>query len=446
MEPRADDTNPRGSAWQLIGAALLLGAMVGAAWFAILTPAERRVATAVAPVVAAAAQAPAREGDIAKLMQVEPATEPAPVEPAENETLICGQVLPRDALAEDRVEQTLQEVGAAQALTQFAQTQLTDGDHARAVGLVLRMHADANHGEPSQRQDECRSDDCWRQQQRDHAARVAPLLSELATLAAASTDARVVMLAREQCFALSNDAAPLPHCQALTARRLVALDRDNAVAWLALAVEEPAAIDEAMHQATIAPRWDDHATAARRYIARVDAKGGLRSMVLVQALMATPTTQSITAPQSLLQHCSAPAVARDANRRQQCEQLAQGLRARANSLMGLSTAALIAKALGRDEADAWREDARLLAHVAQARSDDPAARDADARECAVGLPRELLLRSAREGEVPAVRALMRESGLSEAQWRERLAAADAAASAAAAQQLASAAAAASAPR
>ena len=44
----------------------------------------------------------------------------------------------------------------------------------------------------------------------------------------------------------------------------------------------------------------------------------------------------------------------------------------------------------------------------------------DAQDCAVGMPRELLLRSAREGEVPALRALMQASGQSEAQWREHM--------------------------
>jgi hypothetical protein len=441
-----DDSMQEGSGgWQLAGAAILVGALAGAAWFAINTPSSQRPPAATGVVAEAAPTAPP-EGDIAKLMQVEPKAEPAPIEPAADEALICGQVLPRAALADDRIAQTLQDAGAAQALTEFAQQRLADDDHARAVGLVLRMQADANYGEAGYKA--CDNDECWKRAALAHAQRVAPLLTELATLGATTTDPRAMMLAREQCWLLANDSAPLPHCQALTARRLVALDRGNAAAWLALAVEEPAAIDEAMYQASIAPRWDDHATGARRFIERVDAKGGLRSMVLVQTLMATPASQSIGATQSVLQHCGANAVAADANRRQQCEQLALSLRSRSTSLMGLTSAGLIAKALGRDDADAWRDEARLLAHVQKVRDNDEAAQYADARECAFGLPRELLLRSAREGEVPVLRALMQSSGASPAQWRESLAAADAAAAAeAASKKLASAAAlAASAPR
>ena len=449
MKPiEAQDTKQDGGGggWQLAGAALLLGAIVGAGWFAIRTPVEQRVVTEAAAVVVAATAASAPQGDIAKLMQVEPAAEIEAVEVAADQALVCGQVLPRAALSEDRIAQTLQDVGAAQALAQFAQQQLTDDDHARAVGLVLRMQADANYGQADAAV--CSDANCWKQQAQAHAQRVAPLLTELATLGANTTDPRALTLAREQCYLLSNDAMPLPHCRTLTARRLVALDRDNAAAWLALAAEEPAAIDEAMYQAAIARRWDDHTGSARRFIERIDAKGGLRSMVLVQALLTTPSTQPISAQQQVLQHCSAKAVAADANRRLQCEQLAQGLRTHSHSLSGLATAALLAKALARDDALAWHEEARLLTHVLQSRADDDKARDADARECTFALPRELLLRSAREGEVPAVRALMQASGLSTAQWRERLAAADAAEAAAqASKKLASAAdLAASAPR
>jgi hypothetical protein len=448
---QADATPDDGSSspWPLAGAALLVGVFVGAVWFAINTPLERRVAAPAAPVVAEVGEppsVPALQGDIAELLKVEPAAEPAPIEVAADQALVCGKVLPRVALAEDRIAQTLQDVGAGQALVQFAQQQLTDDDHARAVGLVLRMHADAHYREGGAAA--CQSDDCWKQQAQAHAERVAPLLTELATLAATTTDARALTLAREQCGLLTHDTAPLPHCQALTARRLVALDRDNAAAWLALALEEPGAIDEAMHQATLARQWNDHATAARRFIERVDANGGLRSMVLVQSLLMTPPAQPISAQQLVLQHCGAKSVVADANRRQQCEQLAQGLRTHSHSLIGLATAALVAQALGRDDAEAWREDARLLAHVQQVRSSDESAQSADARDCSVALPRELLLRSAREGEVPALRAWMQASGADEAQWRERLAAADAAEAAAqASKKLASAAAlAASAPR
>jgi hypothetical protein len=410
-------TDKVNSTWQTVGAALLVGAIAGVVWFAVNTPSER---PADRPVTAAAEapRAAERDADIAKLLQVDR----APVEGlpplSADEVRVCGQAVPRAALAEDRIEKTLHEAGAAAALEQFARQQLADSDHARAVGLVLRMQADSSYREGGYAN--CKTDDCWKQQTKAHAERVAPLLTELATLAASSTDPRVMMLARDECAVLTADAAPMPHCQALTARRLVALDRDNAVAWLAVAAEEPAAVDEAMYQASIAQRWDDYATSARRFLERVDAKGGLRSMVVVQSLLMVPAIRSIEGQQLVMQHCSAKPVAGDANRHQLCEKVAAVLHDRSTSVTGLVTAGALAKALGSVHADAWREQGKLLNHVLFAQSLDEAAQTRDAQDCAVGMPRELLLRSAREGEVPALRALMQASGQSEAQWREHM--------------------------
>lgn len=429
-----------GSLWPVAGAALLVGAIVGVVWFALNTPRERAVSAAAPP--PAVATEPARDSDIARILQVEPPAA-APVELAEHEMLVCGQVLPRDALADERIAQTLHEAGAGEAIERFARTQLGDDDHARAVALALRLHVLANHGPAPTTP--CEGEACQAREAQALAERAAPLLTELATLAAGSSDARAVMLAREQCFVLTSDERPLAHCQALTARRLVALDPGNAAAWLELASEEPAAAAEALHQATLAPRWQTHATASRRFVERVDAKGGVASWAVVQALTALPQSVSASVSQRLMPHCAAAVVAADANRRQQCEQLALALRERSTDLMGLFVASAIGRALEHPQAAAWRDEARLLAHVEQVQASDPAAQDALARECTVGLPRALMQRAAREGEVPALRALMQASGLSETQWREALAAADEAA--AASQKLASAAAvAASAPR
>jgi hypothetical protein len=406
---------------QTVGAALIVGAIGGAAWFAINTPTERPAATAAAMPAEPANEPATRSGDIAALMEVkrEPVEGVPPLSP--DEMRICGQAVPRAALAEEQIGRTLQEAGAAEALEQFARQHLGDDDHARAVGIVLRMQADANYrGDAPDGQAACKTDDCWKQQARAHAERVAPLLTELATLAANSSDPRVMMLARDQCFTLATDNAPTPHCQALTARRLLALDRDNAVAWLALAAEEPAATDEAMYQASLARRWDDYAMASRRFIERVDAKGGLRSMVLVQSLLSVPAIRSIEGQQQVVQQCSAKAVAADANRHQLCEKLAEVLHSRSTSVSGLVTAGTLAKALDSAHAPAWQEQGLLLNHVLLAQSLDEAAQARDAQDCAVGMPRELLLRSAREGEVPALRALMQASGQSEAQWREHM--------------------------
>ncbi len=445
-EPEShDEQAPRATGhWPLAGAALLVGAIVGAAWFALNTPPpERTVAAAAAPAPQAAAAA-AGDADLARVLRTEPPAA-APVELAEDETLVCGQVLPRAALADDRLAQTLQAAGAAEAIERFARTQLADDDHARAVALALRLHLLTQHGPVPTTP--CKDDDqaCQTREAQALAERAAPLLAELATLAAGSSDARAVMLAREQCLVLTSDERPLAHCQALTARRLVALDPGNAAAWLELATEEPAAAAEAFHQATLAPRWQTHATAARRFVERVDAKGGIASWAVVQALTALPQSASASVSQRVLPHCAAAAVAADANRRQQCEQLALALRERSTDLMGLFVASAIGRAIEHPQAAAWRDEARVLAHVEQVQASDPTAQDALARDCSVGLPRELMQRAARDGEVAALRALMQASGLSEAQWRAALAAADEAA--AASQKLAAAATgAASAPR
>jgi hypothetical protein len=412
-----DDSQGNNTTWQTVGAALIAGAIAGAAWFAVNTPSERPVAAATAP-AEPARDSGVRSGDIAALLEVKT----APVEslpPLSNDELrVCGQAVPRAALAEDRIDKTLQDAGAGAALQAFAQQQLTDSDHARAVGIVLRIQADANYRPGSEAG--CNTADCWKQQTRAHAERVAPLLTELATLAAGSTDPRVMMLARDECAVLTADAAPSPHCQALGARRLVAIDRDNAVAWLALAAEEPAALDEALYQASLARRWEDYATASRGFIERVDAKGGLRSMVVVQSLLAVPALRHVEGQQIVIKHCSTTPLAGDANRQQLCEKVARTLHERSTSVTALVTAGTVARALGSADAQAWAEQGRLLNHVLLAQSLDEAAQTRDAQDCAVGLPRELLLRSAREGEVPALRALMQASGQSEAQWREHM--------------------------
>jgi hypothetical protein len=413
----------RSKTWQTVGAALIVGAIAGAVWFAVHTPSEQRRASATGAVVEPASASAARGGDIAALLEVKTAPVESPPPLADNELRVCGQTVPRAALAEERIDKTLQDAGAGAALTAFAQQQLTDSDHARAVGLVLRMRADANYSEGGYAS--CKTDDCWQQATRAHAERVAPLLTELATLATSSSDPRVTMLARDECAVLTADAAPSPHCQALTARRLVALDRDNAVAWLALAAEEPSATDEAMHQASLARRWDDYATASRQFIERVDAKGGLRSMVVVQSLLAVPAIRSIEGQQLVMRHCGAKPVAGDANRHQLCDKLADGLHARSTSVMGRVAAGSIARSLGRAEAEAWGEQAKVLSYVSL-QSASEQSQERDAQDCSFGMPRELLLRSAREGEVPALRALMQASGQSEARWREQMLTFDAA--------------------
>jgi hypothetical protein len=338
--------------------------------------------------------------------------------------LVCGQAVDREALADDRLARTMDEAGALQAVAQFTHARLTDDDHARAVGAVMRVRHDAGADAPPSAE-----------------------LAELAVLADASRDARVWQLARDECRLTGANGAATPptppHCQPLTARRLVALDGENAHAWLALAAEEPAAVDEALHQASLAPRWDDHATAARRFVDRVDAKAGLHGLAQMRALLAVPAVRSIESRQILLRECSADRVRVDANRAQLCLRLADNLQAHGKSVADLTTAGLLAQSIGHARADEWRDEARVLVLALRHAATDAAAQERVATECSLGLSRELLLRSAHEGEVAAMRAWINASGVSTAQWLDRANAEDAAEQAI---KLASAAQAASAPR
>jgi hypothetical protein len=423
-----DDAHPPPAApararWPAIVAALVVGALIGAIGFALqqnLERARRADVAARAPAAAGSVPAP-KDADIARLLHVEPPQDPASTPLSADQMRVCGEVVPRDVLADDRIERTLAEAGAGAAIERFAQD-LNDDEHARAVALVLRMQVDAHYRDTPDAARNCRTDECWKRANRAHVERVAPLRDRLATLAAASSDARVVYLAREQCQALTVDTPASPHCQALTARRLVALDRDNAAAWIALAVEEPAAVDEALYQASIAARWDDYALAARRFVERVDAKGGLRSLAVTQALLAVPGSRAVDSLQLVLDRCSARRLA-DANLRQQCEQLATTLLERSRNLMLHGTGIALATTLGRDDAAPRSELAQLLSFVLDESGRDEEQREALDASCGLGLPRDLLVRSARDGELPAAREMLQRSATPESLWRERMQAA-----------------------
>lgn len=410
-----------GGAWQVIGAALLVGVIAGAAWFAAQTPKAASTPAAVAMSQDSEAPAPPPAADIAELMRVAPSTPDKPPPVAAGHTRICGQEVELDALSDERAQATLMQAGAAEALQAFARQQLTDSDHARAVGLVLQMHADANYREDGGGYQRCIDDakdkDCFARETRAHAERVAGVLDALATLADRSSDPRVMLLAREQCEVLVQGSAQTPRCQMLTARRLVALDRDNAVAWLTLAGEEPGALAEAMYQAAHAPRWDDYSNSARRYVDRVDAKGGLHSLVVLEALMSTSPFIALLPHQLLHDHCSAKRVA-DANRREECELITNGLLDRSGSLIANAVGVRLATTLGRPDADVRRDEFTLAQFVLQQASEDEDMQAQWAKTCSLGMPRELLLQSATEGDMAAARGLIKASGKSTAQWRE----------------------------
>ncbi len=68
----------RSKTWQTFGAALIVGAITGAAWFAVNTPSEQRPAAVAATVVEPAPASAAHGGDIAALMEVKPAPVESP--------------------------------------------------------------------------------------------------------------------------------------------------------------------------------------------------------------------------------------------------------------------------------------------------------------------------------------------------------------------------------
>jgi hypothetical protein len=319
--------------------------------------------------------------------------------------LVCDQAIPRAALTNRNAAGAVFGATAVEAVLAFAR-RLDDDDHARAVAIGLRMHAEhplSLHGTAG-----CVEPACVEQQARRDEGLSATFVAELASLASRSDDPRVFTMARDQCARLGPMSPTQPHCRMLSARRWAAIEPGNGFAWLALAAEEPATLDEAMHQAALARRWDDHSYAAWRFVDRVDPGGGIGSMAVQVALMAMTQTAALEGLTLANRYCAA-SMLRDVNRRQTCERLAAGMRDGSRSVMSLYTGSAIAAQLGWPDAALRREEARTLTqHFATHNSDDAA----DARlleRCEHTMPLAIALDFARIGEVAVARARAMES-------------------------------------
>lgn len=145
----------------------------------------------------------------------------------------------------------------------------------------------------------------------------------LLDLARSTGEAWIVQLALQACD--QQIGAPKA-CAALSPRRLPALDADNAAAWLELAAREPAAADEAIFRASLAPRYD---TRAHDLAARVDAAlppdtPPLQRWLAIERASAIGGRAAVAPAGVASRYCSETS-ARDPNRAQVCERIARRL-------------------------------------------------------------------------------------------------------------------------
>jgi hypothetical protein len=414
---------------QVLGALLLLAAVGLAVWLATRSPAApQATVTAAAPTGDAFAKANRRPNPTRRIAGAAAAV-PAP---GPGEMRVCGRNEPRwpfedgGAQRAPAVEQAAMQARALAAVEAFA-SRLQGSDHERATALVLRLQAE--RWRQPRDADECEDPACWAARAARDAAVARPFVDRLATLAAGSADGRVFSLAREQCFLHLSGQPSSAFCAALSARRWTAIEPDNAHAWLALAEEEPAAREEAMHRAALAPRWASHEREGWRYLDRVGVAGGLGDLATLRALMAVPGAVQVGQLQTVLAHCEPKALA-DGNRRQQCEQLADGL-LRSPDLHGFSIGGVMAQRLKRPDGALRRDEARVLLELLSKLSPDEPVQQQLAEQCAADMPRALALRFAREGDVAIAREELRRSGLTLEEWRRKLPALDKAAAASA---------------
>jgi hypothetical protein len=135
-------------------------------------------------------------------------------------------------------------------------------------------------------------------------------------------------------------------CAALSPRRLVQLDPDNAAAWLELAAREPAAADEALFRASQATRYDStwSLPASRVEVALPADMPTLQKLSVIDQTQNAITAIALSPAFTAARLCSDTAV-RDANRAQLCERVAQHLVQRGRDLADVSVGHAIATRL-----------------------------------------------------------------------------------------------------
>jgi hypothetical protein len=297
------------TALQTVGASLIVGAIAGAAWFAINTPSDRPAATAVAEAPRAAVPG---DADIAKLMHVEPQGETSDVgllgwpstspELGPGDIEVCGfGVAPAGSAAAKELERRAYDDDTSQAALQVRAAMLSSGDATtKAAG---HMHVADTAG--------------------------------LVNMAVASNDPTVYAFAMQLC---SSDK-PDPHCQLLSVEQLARLDPDNAVPWLYLAGaaqqrNDADGVAAALYRASVSQqvthrqfRYAELALAALPTdMAPANRARATLYIVGRQLAFALPTYKAAAS------YCSKDAMS-DANRQQLCDRLAHVLADKGSTLI-----------------------------------------------------------------------------------------------------------------
>lgn len=145
-------------------------------------------------------------------------------------------------------------------------------------------------------------------------------MAALVQLALRASDGRAVQWALAMCRRGAPGA-----CQGLNARHWVRAEPGNVIAWLQLAQDEPASLEEALHGMTQA-RYADigHGALATLVEAALDENTpAVQRMSAVVAAIGIDASMPIPIGVPPLHKVCSPALMTDANRRQQCDAIAR---------------------------------------------------------------------------------------------------------------------------
>lgn len=206
-------------------------------------------------------------------------------------------------------------------------------------------------------------------------------------------------------------------CAALSPRRLVQIDPDNAAAWLELAARETGAADEALFRASQATRYEStwSLPAARLEAALPADMPALQKVAVIEQMHNAVAAIALSPAHTAGRLCSEAAV-RDANRAQLCERVAQLLVQRGRDLADVSVGHAIATRLPGAGPAAREARDRHRAAMEWLQGDAPAESwSCEAVEQRVRLFREMQ----RDGEALHAQRAFERSGLGVAELLRR---------------------------
>lgn len=192
----------------------------------------------------------------------------------------------------------------------------------------------------------------------------------LVQLAHSAGDAWVMQAAVREC----QHGAGAPACAGVSARHWLRLDDGNAVAWLTLWGQEPAAADEALHgmarartadpgwgrlSAQVVQHWPEALPAYLLPAAWMHAMG-------VESAHSTPGVRAFS------QACRSAVARNDTNRRAACDAAAERLMRQGTDLFSRGLGASVGQALG------WEPDRRRAHEALRARADAGSLREVQA--------------------------------------------------------------------